>query len=130
MISIIIIGIGIINNQSVQLVFLRLATIIPMIRWLALLVNNLKHDILRLEIIEKDLFMESEKNMDDVLNVQKSIFEHRKECTIERMSKEQGKLQTLAGIQLIIRGIIINELARSNKSYAELMNLLKGKYDE
>ena len=82
MISIIIIGIGIINNQSVQLVFLRLATIIPMIRWLALLVNNLKHDILRLEIIEKDLFMESEKNMDDVLNVQKSIFEHRKDAEL------------------------------------------------
>ena len=42
----------------------------------------MKHDILRLEILEKYFSMESEKNMDDVLNVQKSIFEHRKDAEL------------------------------------------------
>lgn len=75
-----IVGIGIIKNESVETLILRVAFILPMLTWLFETIRQLNKDIDDLEDIENLIKAPSVKMMEDLQEIQSKIYAHRKEC--------------------------------------------------
>ena len=58
----------------------RLAFIVPMLKWLLDTVNKLNKDISTLNELDNDINNNEIKTMEDLQDIQKVIFQHRKEC--------------------------------------------------
>ena len=76
--AVIVLVIGLVKNEPLQEWILRIVFILPMIRWLINLWNDLGKDIERLNGLSSELNSIREKTMDDLQFIQKSIYEHRK----------------------------------------------------
>ena len=79
--SIIILGIGIVQDEKLSVLMCRMAFIFPLIQWLNGIVKALNSDINRLEELNNKLYSLEEKEMEDLQYIQKDIFEHRKSCS-------------------------------------------------
>ena len=72
--------IGIINNEVVNKLLERIVFIIPMLRWLFTICQDLTNDITRLKDIDVKINSNNDKNIEDLKEIQRDIFEHRKNC--------------------------------------------------
>ena len=77
----IVLILGIINNETIPELWLRIIFIIPMVRWLATTVNSLNEDITRLNQMEISICSAEKKSMEELQEIQKSITDHRMSCT-------------------------------------------------
>lgn len=78
--SIIILGTGIVQNEQFSILALRMAFIFPLCQWLHEIIKTLGADIRRLERLDEELSVPGEKSMDELQDIQKDIFIHRKSC--------------------------------------------------
>ena len=78
--SIIILGMGIIQDEKFSTIALRMAFILPLFQWLYEIIKTLGSDIRRLERLDEELSVPEAKNMDELQYIQKDIFIHRKSC--------------------------------------------------
>lgn len=78
--TILVFGMGLLKNESVAELLCRLAFVAPMAGWLFNTVKQLNKDIEALKELDEDINDNTKKTMDDLQDIQKVIFEHRKEC--------------------------------------------------
>lgn len=78
--SIIILTIGIIYNEGLLVVISRFAFIAPMLEWLLNTIKRINQDIKCLNTLDELINNDSKKTMEDLQDIQKVIFEHRKGC--------------------------------------------------
>ncbi|MCD7954229.1 MAG: S-4TM family putative pore-forming effector [Lachnospiraceae bacterium] len=71
---------GLWKNEEVIELFCRIAFVAPMIKWLADTVRQLNKDISTLKELDGKINDGINKNMDDLQDIQKIIYEHRKSC--------------------------------------------------
>ena len=71
---------GLLNNESVAQLLCRFAFVVPMIGWLLNTVKQLNKDIKSLNELDGIINDNKAKTMDDLQNIQRMIFEHRKGC--------------------------------------------------
>lgn len=71
---------GLWKNESVVILLWRLAFILPMLKWLFDTVKMLNKDMERLIELDEIVNNNVTKTMDELQDIQKMIFEHRKEC--------------------------------------------------
>lgn len=71
---------GLWKNESVGQLLGRLAFIVPMIQWLLNMVKQLNKDIATLKELDDTINNEKTKTMDDLQDIQRIIYEHRKGC--------------------------------------------------
>lgn len=76
----IVFGMGFVRNETVARLIWRLAFVVPMIQWFADTVKQLNEDIDNLQEIDGMVNDTDPKTMDDLQDIQKKIFEHRKGC--------------------------------------------------
>lgn len=79
--SAIIFGIGIFQDEKFSILMCRMAFVFPLIQWLNGIVKALDSDMNRLEDLNNKLYSVEEKEMEDLQYIQKDIFEHRKNCS-------------------------------------------------
>lgn len=72
--------VGLWKNESVAMLLWRFAFIVPMLEWLFDTVKTLNKDIERLKELDEIINDDVPKTMDVLQDIQKMIFEHRKEC--------------------------------------------------
>lgn len=75
-----ILGIGVAQNESIQLLVYRMAFIAPLIYWLYDKVKTLNADIRKLNRLYGEIAGEDIKTMDDLQVIQRDIIDHRKSC--------------------------------------------------
>lgn len=80
--SIMILGIGINNGESVAKLMYRIAFIFPMIEWLVTAIKKINKDIATLYEIKSELDPTELKDIDKLKGIQRMIFEHRKSCYV------------------------------------------------
>ena len=80
MLSVIIFGIGIVQDEKPSVLVYRMAFVFPLIQWLSEIVKSLSADIRRLEKVNDLMSISEEKTIEDLQDIQKDIFEHRKSC--------------------------------------------------
>lgn len=71
---------GLLNNESVAQLLGRFAFVVPMISWLLNTVKQLNKDIKSLNALDDIINDNKDKTMDDLQDIQRMIFEHRKGC--------------------------------------------------
>lgn len=71
---------GLLNNESVAQLLGRFAFVVPMISWLLNTVKQLNKDIKSLNALDNIINDNKNKTMDDLQDIQRMIFEHRKGC--------------------------------------------------
>lgn len=71
---------GLLNNESVAQLLGRFAFVVPMINWLLNTVKQLNKDIKSLNALDDIINDNKDKTMDDLQDIQRMIFEHRKGC--------------------------------------------------
>ncbi len=78
---------GLWKNEEITELLCRLAFVIPMIKWLLLdTVKKLNKDISILQELDGDINNNEMKTMEDLQDIQKVIFQHRKGCyAIQRL---------------------------------------------
>ena len=59
-----------------------MAFIAPMLEWLLSTIKDIDKDIESLNALDELINNDSNKSMEDLQDIQKAIFEHRKECYI------------------------------------------------
>ena len=74
--------IGLWNHESVEMLVWRLAFIAPMLNWFLTVVKALNKDMERLKELDGIINNDEPKTMDELEDIQKKIFEHRKECYV------------------------------------------------
>lgn len=74
--------IGIVQNETISKLVCRMAFVLPLIQWLYETEKELSSDIRRLEKLDAELYTLGEKNMEDLQDIQKDIYEHRKSCHV------------------------------------------------
>lgn len=101
-----VIAIGIIKNESVQLLIYRMAFVAPILYWLYETAKNLNYDIRRLNKLYGELSGYDAKSMDDLQDIQKDIMEHRGTCRFvpnwfyeKFKSKDEVTIQKTAEIE-------------------------------
>lgn len=77
---IIVFGLGCYKGEDVVQLIARLAFILPMIEWLLNTIEQLNEDIENLKEIDSMLNRPSTNSMEDLQDIQKKIFDHRKGC--------------------------------------------------
>ena len=76
-----ILAMGLWKNEEITELLCRLAFVIPMIKWLLLdTVKKLNKDISILQELDGDINNNEMKTMEDLQDIQKVIFQHRKGC--------------------------------------------------
>lgn len=75
-----IFAMGLWNNERIAELLWRIAFITPMLRWLLDTIRKLNKDISKLQELDDDINNNEIKTMEDLQNIQKGIFQHRKEC--------------------------------------------------
>ena len=102
---VIIMAIGLIKNESVFMLICRLAFVIPLFYWLLDSAKSINKDVRRIEELKNLLDDISDKNMDEILEIQSGIFAHRKECTLipdwfykVTQKNEENKMRDVAQI--------------------------------
>ena len=78
--SIIIFSIGIVQDEKFSILVYRMTFVFPLVQWLNETVKSLSSDIRRLEKLNDELSAPVEKSMEDLQDIQKEIFDHRKSC--------------------------------------------------
>lgn len=71
---------GLILNESIKELLYRMAFLAPMLQWLFETVKMLNDDLENLNELDIAINSKSEKSMEDLQDIQKLIYEHRKEC--------------------------------------------------
>ncbi len=71
---------GLWKNESVAMLLWRFAFIVPMLEWLFNTVKTLNKDMERLKELDEIVNNDVTKTIDALQDIQKMIFEHRKEC--------------------------------------------------
>ena len=71
---------GLWKNESVAMLLCRLAFVTPMLEWLLSMVRTLNKDMDRLKELDEIINNDVPKTMDELQDIQKMIYEHRKEC--------------------------------------------------
>lgn len=71
---------GLLKNEDVAQLLWRFAFIVPMVEWLLNTVKQLNKNIVDLKEIDIVINDDSSKTMDDLQDIQRMIYEHRKEC--------------------------------------------------
>lgn len=77
---ILIFMIGVWNKESVLTLLGRIAFVIPIAKWLSGLVISLNEDMKRLEELEVKINSDGNNDMEDLQEIQRDLYEHRKEC--------------------------------------------------
>ena len=80
--SLIVLAVGIINSEKLLTVICHMAFIAPMLEWLLSTIKDIDKDIESLNALDELINNDSNKSMEDLQDIQKAIFEHRKECYI------------------------------------------------
>lgn len=80
--SLIVLAVGIINSEKLLTVICHMAFIAPMLEWLLSTIKDIDKDIESLNALDELINNDSNKSMEDLQDIQKTIFEHRKECYI------------------------------------------------
>lgn len=75
-----VIVMGLWQNESIAMLLWRFAFIVPMLEWLFDTVKTLNKDMERLKELDEIINNDVSKTMDELQDIQKMIFEHRKEC--------------------------------------------------
>lgn len=75
-----VIVMGLWQNESIAMLLWRFAFIVPMFEWLFDTVKTLNKDMERLKELDEIINNDVSKTMDELQDIQKMIFEHRKEC--------------------------------------------------
>lgn len=75
-----VIVMGLWKNESIAMLLWRFAFIVPMLEWLFDTVKTLNKDMERLKELDEIINNDVPKTMDELQDIQKMIFEHRKEC--------------------------------------------------
>lgn len=78
--SIAVFAMGLLKNESVAQLLWRFAFIVPMLEWLLNTVKQLNKDIVALNDLDAAINGDSTKTMNDLQDIQRMIFEHRKGC--------------------------------------------------
>ena len=76
----VILAMGLWKNERVTELLWRLAFVVPMLNWLLDTVKKLNKDISILQELDGDINNNEMKTMDDLQDIQKVIFQHRKGC--------------------------------------------------
>lgn len=71
---------GLFKNESVAQLLWRLAFLVPMVEWLLNTVKRLNKDIAALQELDLVINDDRTKTMDDLQDIQRMIYEHRKGC--------------------------------------------------
>lgn len=71
---------GVILNESLREIFCRFAFLAPMIQWLFETVKMLNDDFENLRELDSAINSKEKKSMEDLQDIQKLIYEHRKGC--------------------------------------------------
>ena len=82
MMIILVFAIGVFNQDPKDLLFERVALIIPIVAWLSELVRILDEDIKRLKEVEIKINTGESKSMDELQEIQRDIYLHRKDAYI------------------------------------------------
>jgi len=69
------------NERIIELLW-RVAFIAPMLKWLLDTIKKLNKDISTLQELDSDINNNETKTMEDLQDIQKVIFQHRKECYV------------------------------------------------
>lgn len=77
---IMILAMGLWNDDKIIELSFRFAFILPMLKWLLTVVKKLNKDIRTLEELDSDINDDEIKTMEDLQDIQKLIFQHRKGC--------------------------------------------------
>lgn len=75
-----ILVIGVWKNETVVKLICRLAFIVPMLQWLSGTVKQINRDIKTLDELDENINSSEAKTMEDLQDIQKVIFDHRKRC--------------------------------------------------
>lgn len=75
-----VVTMGLWKNESFVMLLWRFAFIVPMIKWLLGTIKALNKDVERLKEMDAILNLDEPKTLDELQNIQKLIFEHRKVC--------------------------------------------------
>lgn len=75
-----VIVMGLWKKESIAMLLWRFAFITPMLEWLFDTVKTLNKDMGRLKELDEIINNDVSKTMDELQDIQKMIFEHRKEC--------------------------------------------------
>ena len=67
------------NERIIELLW-RVAFIVPMLKWLLDTIKKLNKDISTLQELDSDINNNETKTMEDLQDIQKVIFQHRKGC--------------------------------------------------
>lgn len=77
---VVVFGMGIVRNEDIAKLVWRIAFVGPMIEWFRDTVKQLNADIENLQEIDEMVNDSAPKTMDDLQDIQKRIYEHRKGC--------------------------------------------------
>lgn len=77
---VVILAMGLWKNERITELLWRLAFIVPMLKWLLDTVKKLNKDISTLQELDCDINNNEIKTMEDLQDIQKVIFQHRKGC--------------------------------------------------
>lgn len=77
---VVILAMGLWKNERIPELLWRLSFIVPMLKWLLDTVKKLNKDISTLKELDGDINNNEIKTMEDLQDIQKVIFQHRKEC--------------------------------------------------
>lgn len=75
-----ILAMGLWKNERIMELLWRAAFIVPMLKWLLDTIKKLNKDISRLQELDSDINNNETKTMEDLQDIQKVIFQHRKGC--------------------------------------------------
>lgn len=75
-----VIFIGVIQDETVNVLIERVAFIVPMLQWLFATIKQLHEDIENLKEMDELLNSQEEKSMEDLQEIQSKIYIHRKSC--------------------------------------------------
>lgn len=77
---VLIFAMGLWKNERITELLCRLVFIVPMLKWLLDTVNKLNKDISTLQELDDDINNNEKKTIEDLQDIQKVIFQHRKGC--------------------------------------------------
>ncbi len=77
-----IVAMGLWENERVTELLCRAAFIVPMLNWLLGTIKKLNKDINTLQELDNDINNNETKTMEDLQDIQRVIFQHRKDCYV------------------------------------------------
>lgn len=71
---------GLWRNEKIVDLLCRMVFVAPMVKWLLDIIKKLNNDISTLQELDADINNNEIKTMEDLQDIQKVIFQHRKGC--------------------------------------------------